>query len=70
MFKDECGEDISTYILKHRIAKSKELLLSTDKTVEEIAEEVGIYNKVTFTRNFKKITNTTPGAYRKENGVG
>ena len=70
MFKDECGEDISTYILKHRIAKSKELLLSTDKTVEEIAEEVGIYNKVTFTRNFKKLTNTTPGAYRKENGVG
>lgn len=69
MFKQSFSEDISTYIMTLRIAKSKELLLHTNKTVEEIAEIVGIYNKVTFTRNFKKITKTTPGAYRRENGI-
>lgn len=67
MFKVACGEDISTYIAKLRMTKSKELLLTTEATIEEIAEKVGFGNTVTFTRNFKKATGMTPGSYRKKN---
>ena len=66
MFRLYFDEDISAYIMKLRITKAKELLLTTNETVEKIAQMVGIGNKVTFTRSFKKVTDMTPGKYRKE----
>ena len=48
-----------------RINKACELLLSSDAAVIDIAYEVGYNNPKTFTRNFEKLKNTTPGEFRK-----
>lgn len=48
-----------------RAEKAKELLIGTDKTVLQIAYECGFENERSFTRSFKRITNTTPGEYRR-----
>ncbi len=47
-----------------RVNRACELLLNTDKTVLEIAVEVGYHTAKTLTRNFLKLKIMTPGAYR------
>ncbi len=48
-----------------RINRACEILLSSDKPVIDVCYEVGYNNPKTFTRNFEKIKNTTPGDFRK-----
>lgn len=48
-----------------RINKACELLLSTEDAIADIAIEVGYNNAKTFSRNFLKIKNMTPGVFRK-----
>ena len=48
-----------------RINKACELLLSTDEAIADIAIEIGYNNTKTFSRNFMKIKNMTPGVFRK-----
>ena len=48
-----------------RINKACELLLSSDAAIIDIAYEVGYNNPKTFTRNFERLKNTTPGEFRK-----
>ena len=48
-----------------RINKAWELLLSTDEAIADIAIEIGYNNTKTFSRNFMKIKNMTPGVFRK-----
>ena len=56
LFKREMGENYSTYILNTRIEQAKLLLRTTDKKAYEIAEAVGIYDPVYFSKIFKKVT--------------
>jgi two-component system response regulator YesN len=44
---------------------AKELLRSTDETMEEIAEHSGFKSGKAFTRQFKEKEGITPSAYRK-----
>ena len=53
------------YVRRYRIAKSIELLQSTDKTVTEIAYETGFAGVSFFAKTFKKATGITPGQLRK-----
>ena len=48
------------------INKVKDLLLGSDKTVSEIAYEVGVQYPHHLSRMFKKITGLTPNEYRKQ----
>lgn len=48
-----------------RINKACELLLSREDAIADIAIEVGYNNAKTFSRNFLKIKNMTPGTFRK-----
>ncbi len=48
------------YIQMYRINKAKELLVSTDKSIEEIAVAVGFANSSYFCKVFKSITGSTP----------
>ena len=47
------------------ISKAKELLRTTNMAIGDIAMAVGYANATVLIKIFKKITNTTPGAYRK-----
>ncbi|MDF2538545.1 MAG: hypothetical protein K0S76_1566 [Herbinix sp.] len=48
-----------------RIEQAKAMLVSTGLTVEKIAEDTGFPNSGSFTTAFKRLTNATPGNYRK-----
>jgi two-component system response regulator YesN len=48
-----------------RVEKAKQLLDSTDMTVNTIADEVGLANTNYFIRLFRKVTGMTPGEYRR-----
>ena len=53
----------------YRIKKSKEILITTNLKVYEVAKMVGYNDSISFGRAFKKITGTTPNNFRnnKEN---
>ncbi|MBO5209027.1 MAG: helix-turn-helix transcriptional regulator [Lachnospiraceae bacterium] len=53
------------YLNKRRIEIAKNLLLSTDKHIHEIANEVGYENTNHFINLFKKETGLTPLVYRE-----
>lgn len=65
-FRAEYGQTITAYINNLRITKAKQLLRFTNKTVEEIGEEVGIDNPAYFSRVFKEIEGTGPKKYREQ----
>jgi len=65
-FKDKTGLNLLSYIQKVRLNRAKELLKTTDLTLEEISKMVGINNSVSLTRLFKKYESVTPAVYRKE----
>lgn len=65
-FKNATGQTLFQYITHYRINKSLELLFQTDKSVAEIAYEVGFSSQSYFTKRFAFIKNTTPQKMRKE----
>lgn len=67
LFKVETGETAQSYIRKKRIEKSCSLLLFTQKSIAEIAQQTGFSNRYHFSRIFTEITKTTPAKYRKDN---
>lgn len=64
LFKKEIGEGFYDFLSKYRIKKAKEVLLTTNLKVYEIAQMVGYNDSITFGRAFKKITGTTPNNFR------
>lgn len=54
------------YIEKLRINKAKELLIDTNLTINEIANEVGYNDAFYFSKAFKKITNFSPTEFRNK----
>lgn len=65
VFKDKTGMNITDYISQVRVSKAKELLIHTDLTIYDIAEKVGISNRTTFLRTFKKMEGLSPNEFRK-----
>jgi AraC-like DNA-binding protein len=67
IFKEKRGSNLVDYISYIRVFKAKELLSSTDLSIGEIGEMVGIYNRTTFLRTFKRFEGVSPFDYRKVN---
>ena len=65
IFKEETGINITEYVLGARLEKAKELLVTTNKKVEEISELVGFNTPHYFIKKFKEKNNITPNMYRK-----
>jgi AraC-like DNA-binding protein len=64
-FKKNYGKNIFEYITIKRIERSKEYLLSTDKSVIEIANICGFNSAAGFNKAFKKLAGFTPSDFRK-----
>ena len=69
LFKKEIGEGFYEFLSNYRIKKAKEILITTNLKVYEVAKMVGYNDSISFGRAFKKITGTTPNNFRnnKEN---
>ncbi|WP_164821655.1 AraC family transcriptional regulator [Paenibacillus koleovorans] len=64
LFKQETGYSPNNYMIQRRIGEARQLLLTTDLTVQEIAERVGYDNSSYFSTLFKKATGQSPSSYR------
>jgi AraC-type DNA-binding domain-containing proteins len=65
-FKAMMNMTPSEYIRKFRIAKSMELLRMTDKSVAEIAGDVGMGDISLYSRVFKQVVGVSPASFRKK----
>ena len=65
LFKQEIGDSPKNYVRKVKINHAKALMASTDKTINQIAREVGILDPFYFSRSFKQITGSNPTQYMK-----
>lgn len=63
-FTEEIGMSCSEYILALRLNKAKELLWETQKSITQIAMEVGCGTPQYFSRIFKAEIGMSPSAYR------
>lgn len=65
-FKQQAGIGFLNYLNKIRIKKSLKCLLSTSKSILEIAIDYGFNDSKNYTRAFKQEFQMTPGEYRKK----
>ena len=65
VFRRATGQAPMAYLTNLRIRKAMDLLRSTDLSITEIAMNVGYNDSNYFTRQFKKVTQSTPGVFRK-----
>ena len=64
LFKKEMGEGYYDFLSRYRIQVAKDLLLTTNLRVYEVAQNVGYNDSITFGRAFKKLTGATPNSFR------
>lgn len=65
IFKNRIGENFVEYLIKYRISAAKQMLLSSNLRVNEIAQKVGYYNTTSFIRVFKKYEGVSPGKFKE-----
>lgn len=64
LFTKQMGISPINYLIKKRIDESKNLLCTTNYTIKDITSIVGFSNSSYFSQMFKKVTGTSPRAYR------
>ncbi|MGG6270712.1 helix-turn-helix domain-containing protein [Leptolyngbya sp. AN03gr2] len=64
LFKQSIGIAPHQYLTQCRIDRAKQLLLTTQMTIAEIALEVGLNNHSSFTRLFRRAVGVTPKQFR------
>ena len=65
LFSHEVGMPVSEFINRARIRKACLLLRQGDRSISDIAYDVGYNNISFFNRYFRKLMNMTPREYRK-----
>ena len=68
IFNKTVGESFNSYVDHTRIEHSKELLLSGNYKVYEIAEKVGYRNVDYFHKKFRRYVGERPAEFRRKNG--
>ena len=64
-FKKRTGLPVIEYVCATRIQQAQKLLISTNKTIEEIAFDVGFKDRSYFCLTFKKKVGIPPSTYRR-----
>jgi len=66
VFKKYTGHTPSDYLIRHRIDRAQELLLSTDQTISQISAKCGFCSPSYMTEQFVRCCNSTPSEFRKK----
>lgn len=66
LYKQETGKTLFEYLTKVRIDKAKELLRDPRNKFYEVCHAVGYTDPSHFSKVFKKMTGSTPSAYRDQ----
>jgi AraC family transcriptional regulator, transcriptional activator of pobA len=65
VIKEESGKSASDWIQDRTLAETQALLKNSQKTVSEIAYNLGFTDSTHFAKFFKKMANISPSDYRK-----
>ena len=68
-FKEKMGMSPLDYLTLLRVEKAKDLLASTNLTIQDISSQVGYYDSGSFIRRFKQVTGETPLQFRRSHGA-
>lgn len=66
MLKAKTGQTFSQIKLGQQMSEAAWLLINTDRSIESVANKVGIANMSYFYRKFERFFGMTPRAYRRE----
>ncbi|MDU6265424.1 MAG: AraC family transcriptional regulator [Anaerocolumna aminovalerica] len=64
LFKEETGENFSTYLERIRMEQAVQLIKESDINISNLYQEIGYNNSNTFRRAFKKIYGISPKTMR------
>ncbi len=67
-FRDSVGLSPLDYVTRWRMFRAGAMLRQGERSMAEIALKVGYENESAFAKAFKRVTGTTPGAYRRHGG--
>lgn len=65
-FQQVYGMSVIRFVRVMKMQSAAQVLIHTNKTIEQIAEEFGYENESKFSVAFKKLMGDSPGIYRKE----
>ena len=65
-FKNEYGITIMDYVMKKRMEKARRLLLNSELSIREVAEECGFSDNEYFSRCFKETHGKSPTSWKKQ----
>jgi AraC-like DNA-binding protein/ligand-binding sensor protein len=68
IFKEEMGENLSSYLNRLRVEKASHMLTETDLSLSDIAGACGFEDQSWFSKIFKSFTGVSPGKYRGQGG--
>jgi AraC family transcriptional regulator len=66
-FKVSFGTPVHRYLISQRLETAKDLLLHSNKSLSDIALQVGFSDQAAFSRTFSALVGITPGRWRREN---
>jgi AraC-like DNA-binding protein len=69
VFKDVYGTSLAAHIKEHRMEKAAQLLVQSQLSVKEIADEVGYESQSKFSAVFKDFYDVSPNDYRKKHSI-
>lgn len=65
-FRRLTGTSVGRWLLNQRLAMARQLLESTDRPVEVVAERAGFGSAISLRQHFRQSLKTSPSAYRRE----
>jgi transcriptional regulator GlxA family with amidase domain len=64
-FRNSVGESPHRYIIRRRVERAQGLMLSTGKSLSDIAAECGLADQAHLTRLFRSIVGESPATWRR-----
>lgn len=68
LFKEQTGLTPMQFVNRTRLMAAKRMLLYSNKSIKEIAQETGFGEQQSFVRNFRQDTSLTPSDFRRSLG--
>jgi AraC-like DNA-binding protein len=68
-FRQLTGLSPAQYLMRYRLERVRDLLVSTDRSVREIAALTGFQDPLYLSRQFRRLLGTSPTAYRQTAGL-
>ncbi len=64
LFKEYTGENFTEFVNSHKMAHAKDLIISTDLTINILSDRLGFSSPAYFIKKFKAAYGSTPNEYR------